>query len=158
LCIDQVEALDNGYVISFDWTKTIQFREQQLWVVLPQLPHHPLCPTSALIRLLSLHDIIGSCSQMPLLCERVVKPLSYTKFISFINSILAKIGLDIKLTGHSFRRGGTTWAFRSGLSGEIIQNLGMWKSDAYHRYIDTDLNDKIKAIHKFGAMLPKRTL
>ena len=39
-------------------------------------------------------------------------------------------------TGHSFRRGGATYAFRSGVPGELIQVMGDWKSDAYKRYFD----------------------
>lgn len=35
-----------------------------------------------------------------------------------------------------FCRGGATYAFRSGVPGELIQVMGDWKSDAYKRYFD----------------------
>lgn len=125
---------------------------------MPQITDNPLCPASALLRLLSLHEILGSNGQSSLLCENVFKPLSYVRFIAFINDTLASAGCNKKLTGHSFRRGGATFAFHAGLSGETIQDIGMWKSDAYLRYIDKGLSDKTKAMKKFGEALPKTAL
>ena len=52
LRICQLESRDMDYLITFDYTKTIQFREKQLQVFMPYLPEHPLCPASALFRLL----------------------------------------------------------------------------------------------------------
>ncbi|CAG2223265.1 unnamed protein product [Mytilus edulis] len=105
LRIEQIGSIDDGFIITFHKTKTIQFREKQLNVVIPQITGHPLCPASALYRLLSLHQILGSNGQTPLLCESVIKSLSYVNFISFVNDILANVGCGDKLTGHSFRRG-----------------------------------------------------
>lgn len=152
LRIHQIHSLPEGFVISFDKTKTIQFRERQLTVVIPEISDHPLCPASALYRLLSLHDMLGANGQSPLLCESVTKLLSYSKFISILNEIFANSG--IKLSGHSFRRGGATFGFKAKLSGECIQDIGMWKSDAYMRYIEKDLSSKLKAMKQFGEALP----
>lgn len=154
LRIEQIGSIDDGFIITFHKTKTIQFREKQLNVVIPQITGHPLCPASALYRLLSLHQILGSNGQTPLLCESVIKSLSYVNFISFVNDILANVGCGDKLTGHSFRRGGATFAFQAGLSGECIQDIGMWKSNAYLRYIEQGLSSKSEALQKFGAALP----
>ena len=83
-----------------------------------------------------------------------VKALSYNKFLDHVNSILLKSGNKPPLTGHSFRRGGATWAFQVGLPGEAIQDIGMWKSEAYLRYIEPSLNTKIGNMRKFGQKLP----
>ena len=32
-----------------------------------------------------------------------------------------------RFRGHSFRRGGATWAFRNGVPGELIQIYGDWQ-------------------------------
>lgn len=48
----------------------------------------------------------------------------------------AHVSSAVRYTGHSFRRGGATYAFRSGVPGELIQVMGDWKSDAYKRYFD----------------------
>lgn len=155
LRIGQVESCKNNFHITFNYTKTIQFREKELNIILPNIPGHPLCPASALYRLLSLHVLLGSDGQTPLLCQNIVKPLNYNNFILLVNQILAKAGYQLKLTGHSFRRGGATWAFQVGLPGEIIQDLGMWKSNAYLRYIETDHKTKQEAMIKFGESLPE---
>lgn len=154
LRICQLESRDMDYIITFDYTKTIQFRQKQLRIIIPYLSEHPLCPASALFRLLSLHVLLGSDGQTPLLCETVSRVLSYDIFISFINDILFKEGYEQKVTGHSFRRGGATWAFNSGCPGEVIQDIGFWKSDAYLRYIETNTDTKSRVMHNFGAKLP----
>ena len=47
-----------------------------------------------------------------------------------------EIGLDPNhYSSHSFRRGGATWAFKCGVSAELIQLQGDWKSDAYKLYL-----------------------
>ena len=137
LRICQVDSYHMDYVI-----------EKQLRVVIPYIQGHPLCPASALYRLLRLHVILGSNGQTPLLCENVVKVLSYDKFLFFVNLILSRAGYSSKLTGHSFKRGGATWAFNAGLPGGVIQDIGMWKSDAYLRYIEHSLQSTSIAIHK----------
>ena len=38
-------------------------------------------------------------------------------------------------SGHSFRRGGASWAYQSGVSVETIRQIGDWRSNAYTRYI-----------------------
>ena len=52
---------------------------------------------------------------------------------SFQASSLASIGLSnsIQFRGHSFRRGGATWAFKNGVPGEMIQVYSGRASDAY---------------------------
>ncbi|CAC5416218.1 unnamed protein product [Mytilus coruscus] len=127
LRIEQIGSIDDGFSITFHKTKTIQFREKQLSVVIPQITGHPLCPASALYRLLSLHEILGSNGKLPLWCESVIKSLDYENFISFVNDILANAGCGDKVTGHSLRRVGATFAFQAGLAGECIRYLHVEK-------------------------------
>lgn len=37
---------------------------------------------------------------------------------------------------HSFWRGSATWALQCGVPGEIVQQMGDWKSSAYLAYLD----------------------
>jgi hypothetical protein len=39
-----------------------------------------------------------------------------------------------------------------------IQDIGMWKSDVYLRYIEKGLPGKSKALQKFGEALPQFTM
>ena len=51
--------------------------------------------------------------------------------------IYRAIGVDASLySGHTFRRGGATYAHRLGVHPMLIKRIGDWKSDAYMLYID----------------------
>ncbi|CAC5407045.1 unnamed protein product [Mytilus coruscus] len=164
--IEEIGSIEVGFVTTCHKTKTIQFREKQLDVVIPQITGHLL------------------------LCENVIQSLSYVNFISFVNDILSNAGCGDKLTGHSFRRGGATFAFQAGLPEECIQDIGMWKScgdkltghsfrrggatfafqaglaeeciqdigmwkrNAYLRYIEKGLSSKSQALQKFEEAMP----
>ena len=76
-------------------------------------------------------------------------PLSYKTFIGRLRSILGGA-----FSGHSFRRGGATSAFRAGMTGELIQDIGFWKSDSYLRYLVTNNDQTLEAVRKLGLSLP----
>jgi hypothetical protein len=51
--------------------------------------------------------------------------------------------------GHSFRRGAATWAGSVGLSDYDIKMLGYWSSDCFLRYIDSDRDQRLKAMTSY---------
>ena len=53
-------------------------------------------------------------------------------------------------TGHSFHRGGASWAFQSGIPGELIQVCGDWVSDAYKRYLERLLKSLLEVCVTFS--------
>ena len=56
--------------------------------------------------------------------------------MKMLKTTLQKAGVDHKnYSTHSFRSGGATWAFNSGVPGEIIKIVGNWKSDCYLKYL-----------------------
>ena len=58
-------------------------------------------------------------------------------------------------TGHSFRRGGASWAFRSGVPGELIQICGDWASDSYKRYLEFSTQNKLDLAALLTRHLPR---
>jgi hypothetical protein len=69
--------------------------------------------------------------------------------------MLTTLGLKSKdYAGHSFRRGGASWALEAGLSGDVIQILGDWKSDAYRGYLVIPLESKLSSVKQFSKNLP----
>jgi integrase len=74
--------------------------------------------------------------------ESNLVPLTKVFFVRKFRELLARAQVPnaALYTGHSFRRGGATYAFRIGISGEVIQLMGDWKSDAYKRYIEFDFD------------------
>ena len=63
-----------------------------------------------------------------------------------LKSSLQKAGFDpAAYSGHSFRRGGCSFAFQIGISPTLIKLRGDWRSNVYERYISVspDLNFKV---------------
>ena len=120
-----------GYLLCLRHTKTIQFRERELHVILPHV-NGVLCPATALQAYLHLTrgaDLLG-----PLLLTGTASPLTYTIFRQKLHSILNQAGIDdSNIKGHSFRRGGATWLSHIGVPVEQIKVIGYWSSDAVQR-------------------------
>ena len=122
-------------------TKTIQFGQRTLRVPLPAIPGSVLCPVTALSRLFSavpswprglclfLPRPLGSLNHLhpQILCQRNLK------------TSLCPIGMEsARYSGHSFRRGGATFAFQCGATPAQIKEQGDWKSSAYLLYLEFD--------------------
>ena len=64
-------------------------------------------------------------------------PLTHRLFVDTLRYCLSKIGVDPSMfSGHSFRRGGATFAHRMGVPPLLIKLMGDWSSDAYMTYIE----------------------
>ena len=74
--------------------------------------------------------------------------ITKSQFVSVFRSRLQRLGVSdsSKFRGHSFRRGGATWAFRSGVPGELIQVYGDWASDAYKVYLEFSEDAKLRVV------------
>ena len=82
-------------------------------------------------------------------------PLTYPTFVSTLRQALTKCGVDpSQYAGHSFRRGGASWALQSGLPGDVIQLMGDWKSDAYKQYLVMPIHSKLQSLKTFSKALP----
>ncbi|CAC5397551.1 unnamed protein product [Mytilus coruscus] len=119
-------------------TKTIQFSERSLEVQLPAIRNSPLCPAQALMLSFKLvQSGIASCPAFLFKEGGQIVPLPQCSFLARLKDSLKEIGIDpIQYSGHSFRRGEASFAFKCGIPGELIQAQGDWKSDTYKRYLD----------------------
>jgi integrase len=147
----------SGIEINVRWTKTIQFRQRVLKIPLPNLPNHPLCPVRALLKAFSFIPN-PSLDAPPFLLsfnQKNFVSLTQSKFSRKLTQVLSKVGYDSSLfSGHSFRRGGATWALQCGFPSDVIKILGDWRSDAYLRYIDISPGNHTSFSRTFGASLP----
>lgn len=148
-----------GIEVTVRWSKTIQFKERSLSIPLPVLHNHPLCPVSALLTYFSLSK--GASPLGPAFVyhqDRIFVPLTYPVFIKRLRLLLSQVGVDpSQYAGHSFRRGGASWALQSGLPGDVIQLMGDWKSDAYKQYLVMPLTARLQSLHRFSRTLPTTT-
>lgn len=136
-----------GLHMDIRWTKTNQTQREVLAIPLPSLPGHPLCPTQAVIN--CLNAVPAAKPNDPALCyikNEKLQPLYYREFLQLLKTTLGQLGYNAtEYAGHSFRRGGASWALTNDIPGEMIQILGSWKSDAYKLYFDIPLS--VKASH-----------
>ena len=79
--------------------------------------------------------------------------MTHPKFIQTLHLKLAAVGLQPELySGHSFRRGGASFAFALHLLGELIQLQGDWSSDAYLRYPEKPLTSSLRSLLPFARL------
>jgi len=130
-----------GVIINVTWSKTIQYKDRVLNIPLPFIPSSKMCPSTALWLSARQGDpTLGSPFQF---FDGKWRMLTYPAFCTFLRSCLDALGLESKnYSGHSFRRGGATFALESGVSPDLVQTQGDWRSDAYKVYIDPSLEGR----------------
>ena len=132
-----------GVLVHMKWSKTIQFREKAVQIPFSYVPHSPLCPVQAIRHAFSFLPSDKDCSQaFNYLDTQTLQPVcfTYAKFLKFLRTCLMNIGSDpTSYAGHSFRCGGASFAFQSGIPVEMIKFLGDWKSDAVLLYLTVHL-------------------
>ena len=122
------------------WSKTIQFRDRAVLILFSFIPNSPLCPVQAIQHVLP--HAKDSSQAFNYLDSNTLQPVSftYTKFLKFLRTCLDNIGCNSSLyAGHSFRRGGASFAFQAGVPVEMIKLPGDWKSDAVLLYLTVPL-------------------
>jgi hypothetical protein len=116
--------------IFLPWTKTTA--KAGALVTLPA-QGSPLNPTKAICH----HLVASYLDDSALLCEYVedgkVRMLDKERFMAMCNQIWTPHGFQ-RITGHSFRIGGTTSLLMSGVNVEIVKGMGRWSSDAFKLY------------------------
>ena len=125
---------------------------------IPLIRHNSnLCPVRAYEQLVTFLDLEDSGPAFVFLDQGKPCWLTRSVFISTFRSVLGLGGVSNAtfFTGHSFRRGGATWAFQAGIPGELIQICGDWVSDAYKRYLEFSMDDKLHLAAQFVRHLPQ---
>ena len=142
------------FVLVVHHTKTVQFQQRKLKWLLPRLEAGDVCcPTTQLARYLvgkpslTAADPLFQTEQVdPKTGGKSNKPLRYDAFIAKFKSLIAALGLNPAVySGHSFRRGGATFARDAGISDEVIKAMGDWASEAWLKYISATQRLRIKA-------------
>lgn len=136
-------------------TKTIQFRQRALEIVLPFIPHSVLCPVSALKRHLRYVPADPEAPLFTIHTSTGFKPVTGYHFAKFLKSCIVRLGLDpTQYSPHSFRRGGATFAFHAGASPLFIKFLGDWSSDAYMVYLVLNTTQKLNVAKTLAQHIP----
>jgi len=134
LCKRDVTITPTGAVIKVKHTKTLQDYSRHLLVPLPRITGSPLCPVAALETLFDHVKYEPGDALFSFNKDGKTVPLTHRWFMLALKSMLTKLGYDSAIySGHSFRRGGASYAFACGLPPNMIKTQGDWRSDAYER-------------------------
>jgi hypothetical protein len=83
-------------------------------------------------------------------------PLTYTTFLALTKATIRKAGVDPdKYAGHSYRRGGATWAMAIGIPIPAIKAIGDWRSEAYLLYCEITAQTRRAAARQMAQALRK---
>ena len=147
LCRQDILFTECAVIINVKHTKTLQFHDRLLQVPLPQIVGSVLCPVMAIKNLMDLSQDIPPYAPLfsyPTQLGRY-SCLTHVVFVKILRLVLSSCGLPAnEYSGHSFRRGGASFAFSSGVPTELIKSQGDWKSSAYERYLSCPLDQRLK--------------
>ncbi len=152
---DCVNFSEEGMLITLLHTKTIQFGRRRLHIPLVRLDS-VLCPVAAYIKASQASPPQSTRFAFGALdLKGRFRGLSKSQFITTFRQVMVSSGDEdaIGFTGHSFRRGGASWAFQAGVPGELIQVCGDWSSDAYKKYLEFSMSNKLKLAAHFANSL-----
>ncbi len=142
-------------VVTFNWTKTIQFVERKLLVPVVSIPDSILCPIRAFKYMCQLVPAQNSSPAFVCPSSSGLAPVTYHQYQRFIRQMMKKINLEPNsFSSHSFRCGGATWAFSSHVPGELVRVHGDWKSEAYLKYLDLSLEHRLQVAQVMVQALP----
>ena len=140
------------------WTKTIQFRERELRVPIAGVPGDPLDPVAlwlAVCQRVSAEPSAHAFSY-PSRKGGPLVPLTHAVFVRRTKQLASRIGIDERvISGHSFRRGGATYAFSVGVSGELIKCQGDWKSHVYLIYLEMSDQQRLSVTRLMQAAIAR---
>ncbi|KAJ3775084.1 hypothetical protein FB446DRAFT_685005 [Lentinula raphanica] len=117
------------------WTKTTRERGATVTATGQSGSLSVLCPGQALRRYLDTNKNVPPDFSLFAYLDNTGQPRNMVKsvFMSFCNSIWAKVGLD-NVHGHSFRIGGAVELLLAGVSPEVVAATGGWTSLAFLLY------------------------
>ena len=137
LCRRDATFSEDGVTLAVRWSKTIQYRQRVLHIPLPRIPGSPLCPAQTLILALRLCNSPPSAPLFTYPTRTGWLPLTVQVFQDKLHKYLRQLNINPSdYSGHSFRRGGASFALECGLPSEVIKAQGDWASNAYENYIN----------------------
>jgi len=146
LCRGDVKTTEFGLQVTFRWSKTNQSGYRRLILPLLHIPNSLLCPVRMYHEMCTLIPIPDCAPAFSVLTRsRSYTTITKSQFVEVLRSRLTRLQITDprSFRGHSFRRGGATWAFSSGIPGELIQVFGDWASDAYKCYLEFSMGAKL---------------
>ncbi len=155
LSILSITESEWGFNLTIKKSKTIQSRDREVIIPFIKIYNSPLCPVQALMSHLLCNKPKSTEPLFSFQYNDEKDVLTQYMFDMQLKKILSFCNLSSKdYSGHSFRRGGATHAFLSGLPTEFIKAQGDWKSDAYTKYISIPISTRVNFLKTFTSNIP----
>ena len=121
-----------GLLVSMHWSKTNQFQKKVIHIPLAPIPGSILCPVQAYLTMVSRIPAPLESPAFVIPSPQGLQSLTHSSYLKFLSKALRKLGIPNVdcCSGHSFRRGGVTWAFWANVPSELIKEHGDWLSEA----------------------------
>ena len=132
-------------MLALSGPRPVSLGGEPLVIPLLHTPRSVLSPVSAYLNMLSVVPAPPDCPLFVLPPDAGFgpQPIVYDWFQKVFKLCVQSVGVDpSSFSSHSFRRGGTTFAFESGASPDLIKKQGDWKSDCYQRYVDDSVTKR----------------
>ena len=136
----------NIALVKLHWSKTMQFGQRSLVLPLARMPGSPLCPVYHIKELFERFQTGRHAPAFSYFQRGKIVFWTEKSWVDYLRKKLQPLVQNVHdFSGHSFRRGGATFAFSAGIPSELIQLQGDWRSDAYKEYLHCSLQDKTRA-------------
>ena len=159
LCRSDIQVGSKGLLVTYRWSKTNQFGQRVHVVPIIAMPGSPLCPVTAYRAMLELcpgNPVDPAFFIKGATGPHSKKPVSYYLLQKYIKTGVARLGLDPALfSSHSLRRAGASWAFQAQVPSELIKSHGDWASQAYLRYLDFTLSERLVVAERMCGEIDK---
>jgi hypothetical protein len=133
----------NMVVIRIRQSKTIQFKERTLNIPLVAIPHSHLCPVAALSRMVTTIPAPPNAPAFVVPDQGTLLTVTHRSFAQYLQLFLAKSGHPAHLySGHSFRKGGCTFASVCNVPEYLLKIHGDWSSQQYEKYLVLPLSKR----------------
>ena len=122
------------------YTKTLQYRDRILSIPFLKIPKSPLCPVAAISNMLKQRPHIPTSAPLASypVSGKKYKFFTHSSFENYLKKALTMVGQPSHAySGHSFRRGGASFACSCGVPSDLIKIQGDWSLDAYLRYLSS---------------------
>jgi len=143
---------DGNLLLTLTWSKTNQYGERCVILPFRQMPGSILCPVAAFKHMLSLIPAPSHSPEFVIPTSSGLLSITHTIFVNHLRKFIHLRGYQShRYSGHSFRKGGCTFAASCGVPAELLKVHGDWRSSAYESYLCMPLVQR----HKVAAQMAK---
>jgi hypothetical protein len=151
-----ITVLDREWAlrVSIRKSKTNQFKERVHVIMLQGCHGHALDPVAAWKQHIFVNAPTATEAAFTFVEDGARHSISHDILVRATKLLFAASGgRASEVSGHSYRRGGATFAFLAGVPDILIQHQGDWQSMAYRMYIDITPECMRQATQKMFAVL-----